>query len=246
MILFVHRIAEDNIGDKSCCPADYFNFPNHERADILDLPDLGWYTSVVVGGGGLFHFTTVIKQILDSNLPVIGWGIGTNKHDTTELDYDEIDLSKFRVLGVRDRIPSDCQSRSYLPCVSCLNPVFQTQYAIKNEMVVYEHKDFPIPADFPKLNNMAELEEVVQLLGGAEYVLTNSYHGMYWSILLGRKVILYKPFSSRFFNSPWTVPIITDLQELETKKDECVVYKDVLSDAIDKNKKFYKEVSCLL
>jgi exopolysaccharide biosynthesis predicted pyruvyltransferase EpsI len=101
--------------------------------------------------------------------------------------------------------------------------VFQTQYVIKNEMVVYEHKDFPIPADFPKLNNRAELEDVVQLLGGAEYVLTNSYHGLYWSVLLGRKVILYKPFSSRFFNSPWTVPIITDLQELETKERMCSV-----------------------
>jgi hypothetical protein len=34
-------------------------------------------------------------------------------------------------------------------------------------------------------------------------VLTNSYHGAYWAALLGREVLVFEPWNSKWLLTPW-------------------------------------------
>jgi hypothetical protein len=47
-------------------------------------------------------------------------------------------------------------------------------------------------------------EEIVRFLGGANTVVTNTYHGAYWATLLNKKVVVYKPWSSKFHTLKYT------------------------------------------
>ena len=61
------------------------------------------------------------------------------------------------------------------------------------------------------------MEYVLDYLGSAEIIYTNSYHGAFWSLLLGREVIIPKssnPLSSKFYGL---------LKEFEEKED-CLVF----------------------
>lgn len=241
MLLFVHRRNETNVGDINCCPADYFPFPDHERSDILDLPDLSKYKAIILGGGGLFFFGDEIRRMLSSGVPVIGWGIGTNKHDYT-VPYYGVDLRQFKMLGLRDRP----QGWRFLPCVSCMHPTVSKKYAQQNDVVIYQHRDFPIEMNLPRMDNNSPIEKAIEFIGSANCVVTNSYHGFYWSLLMGKQVMLYRPFSSRFFCSPWILPIIDNEEEIQAKRAGCVIYPNLLASAIEANKAFYKDVLCLL
>jgi len=240
MILFIHRNKETNIGDLSCCPADYFPFPSYVKIDIKDVWDhpLKNYKVIIIGGGGLFYFSDEIKYVLQTKLPVIGWGIGTNNHDCT-LDYGSIDLNDFALLGLRDKT-----NNRYVPCVSCMSTLFKKDYKIEHDLVIYEHRDKPIDFNFPKLNNDAKsLEQVINHIGSASCILTNSYHGLYWAKLLGRSVILWQPFSSRFLFTPWEITIANFSQEIK-KTDK--LENPILIKSIAANKSFYSDVSLFI
>lgn len=66
---------------------------------------------------------------------------------------------------------------------------------------MYEHEIQPLSVgEFPKLSNNSDIDKVIEFLGSAENVITNTYHGVYWATLLRKKVIAV-PLreSSRFF-----------------------------------------------
>ena len=39
----------------------------------------------------------------------------------------------------------------------------------------------------------------IHYVGSTNYIITNSYHGAYWGTLLGKKVMLVGPWSSKFY-----------------------------------------------
>jgi len=39
-------------------------------------------------------------------------------------------------------------------------------------------------------------------LGSGETIITNSFHGAYWALLMGRKVLIYVPWCSKFVTFP--------------------------------------------
>ncbi len=125
----------------------------------------------------------------------IAWGIGHNFHNgETKIDYKNY-LSNFRLIGVRD-----FGFHQHVPCASCMSNVFDKKYEITNETVIYEHHEHPINMDFPKMTNLGiNLEEKIKFLGSAETIITSSYHGAYWGMLLNRKVKVEIPFSSKFY-----------------------------------------------
>ncbi len=209
-IASVFRADPGNVGDWHCAPTHYLDFGSQRYVDIFDFrqsaPKLP--ANIIVGGGGLLgsaSFSGCFDKLLAQPFEhIIGWGMGENSKfdaasgyvDRDELSYPEF-LKRFSLVGVRDF----GTEYPWVPCASCLHPLFADKYNVENEVVVFEHKRVPIAIHgFPKMtNDTNDLASVVQFLGSARVIITNSYHAAYWGQLLGKAVLAF-PFSTKFYH----------------------------------------------
>ena len=200
MIVNVHRLDKDNLGDQVCSPCSYFE--ELKTVGQIDM-DSEWPKgdTLLVGGGGMLHgsWTEKLSQYALTN-SMIAWGIGLNNHGTSSFVWPKF-LDYFKAVGLRDfGNPWD-----YVPCVSCMHEAFDEcrQMSPRFPVVIYEHLHNPIEvgSGMPRMSNRQPrhfFREAVRFLSFGETVLTNSFHGAYWAMLLGRRVVIYKPFSNRF------------------------------------------------
>lgn len=168
----------------------------------------------------------LISNTLDkvqSNIgPRVIWGAGHNSDTST--NFDDISWPKSFVnyshIGIRDY--SETSRFTWTPCASCMHPAIRKQYAIKNDVIWFEHKkqlirDFgsdPIPRF---INSGSNIEQTIELLGSANIILTNSYHGAYWGTLLKKRVIIVGGVWSTKFN--WLKHSPTILEKKQNWKD---------------------------
>lgn len=162
--------------------------------------------TVIVGGGGLLNarnkWNNNLKKIFARNR-VIVWGAGFNRH------YDRsvrkpLNLMDVFLLGIRDYTAK----YNFVPCPSCMLPFLEDRYEVCREIGVYEHKNAPISdeslAGFERMSNKTQdVEGAIRFLGESGAVVTNTYHGAYWGLLLGKRVVLYRKFSTRFDGFPF-------------------------------------------
>ena len=87
----------------------------------------------------------------------------------------------------------------YVPCASCLSELFDIYESNTNKgkYCLYLHEDYSaeIKDDLSELlcltnKGTVSFSQVLDFLGSYEIILTNSYHGMYWGTLLGKKIIV--------------------------------------------------------
>lgn len=192
-----------------------------------------------------------IEQIDDISAPRFVWGAGHNNSDG-ELEWHQIKwpkaLAQYEKVGIRDFHPN---SRfDWTPCASCMHGAFDKKYEIKNDIIWFEHKkqlikstDFgnhPIPRFVNSGNN---LEQTIELLGSANTILTNSFHGAYWGILLNKKVIVVNPWSTKFKwfkHQPGKVAgKKIDWEELI---DTTITHPDALEDCREATIKYWNEI----
>jgi exopolysaccharide biosynthesis predicted pyruvyltransferase EpsI len=127
-----------------------------------------------------------------------------------------------------------------------MSNLFDKNYKVKNKFVIYEHAHIKknklsnVIKDFPVGNNRMDFKEAVTFLASGEYIITNSYHGTYWGILLNRKVICI-PYSTKFnyFEFP---PIYRSVENWNKNLEECNSYINALNVARYKNILFYRKV----
>jgi hypothetical protein len=250
MIACVYRMSKTNVGDKVCCPADYLDLGDVVKIDVAQLEDrpnheiLRDADRIVLGGGGVFYFEKSVARLIDEHgHKTVVWGAGANRHGSEIQTYPD-NLHKCALVGLRDNCPE------WVPCVSCLSALFDKygdRHDEVNELVIYEHKSFPILLEcggWPRLKNNATLHEALQFISGGRVVVTNSYHGAYWAMLLGKRTIVYQPFSSKFHRMKWQPPIAYTLEELREdvrsahRKDE----GDRLEAARERTARFYERV----
>jgi hypothetical protein len=274
-----HVRDSNNIGDLLSSPLRYFQFPGFD-CQTLDIGKID-YTNVVdshiiIGGGGLLcdRFLPHVQAIYQAKTGrVIFWGVGQQRYGSgiqkpETFDYGTF-LSAANLLGIRD----DGMKYPWVPCVSCMHPAFDKPRSPQHEIVVFSHNKFQI--HFPGLphltNTTDDFESVLDFLGSGETILTSSFHGAYWGILLGRKVLTF-PFSSKFTtlrHKPATYPLkhwtrikwkialfkqVLYQQEHEGDKLTCdtnnwsdylrniPTYPDSLEECRDRNRWFYKQV----
>jgi hypothetical protein len=266
MIINVHRNSVNNIGDILSSPLNYFKY--NQQTKIIDICDdyKGVFFSkwlckfkfdklhIIFGGGGLIDNSYFEKELnYITNLKpdsIVYWGVGHNKH------YDENEprlfseskqlLDKSQLWGVRDNI----SNMNYLPCSSCMHPQLKTSAAKPtNNIVIYEHEHIPLNAEslngVPKMvNNHNSFEEVINFFNSANFVITNSYHGMYWALLLKKKVIVVSPFSSKFDLFPYDVPIGT-IEQWPELIEQSVIYESALDECRSLNEQFYNKTLSL-
>ena len=244
--LSFHRSSSNNIGDKYSGPVNYF--PALQSYAVVDIFTLKTRMDlkgkpVIIGGGGLLHegfFRKRIELIIDSNPgPLIAWGIGYNS-DIGTPQWKPDFLKLFSFIGLRDyNTPYD-----WVPCPSCLHPVFDLDSPVLHSAVLYNHWEFPIQLSFPipeLSNNNKSFDEVIKFLSSGETVITNSFHGAYWATLLGRKVVVVNPFSWKFytFRHP---PLISNSGQLDQAIEKAISYPNALKECRLANQNFASKV----
>ena len=219
---------------------------------------------LILGGGGMFHEAGMItllnahcSKIFNPYVKLVMWGVGRNIHtDNIEYDGDTFVKGHTLVNGIPDMINHwdliglrdyDC-GYEWIPCVSCMNSLFDLKYEVKHDIVLYEHKDIrmSITEDYPLMdNNSNDLEQILRHLGSGDVVVTNTYHGVYWATLLNKRVVIYKPFSMKFNNLKHKHPFATE-NDWKEKISETKIYPNALQECRDVNINFAQRVEGLL
>lgn len=245
-----------NIGDIMCGALDYFPTDfGTARKDLRSQIEELMGQHLIFGGGGLFHTGSEVKmawlerlsRVCNPKMRLVVWGAGLNHHDTTAQNYPDF-LKRFDLVGMRDwQNPYE-----YVPCPSCMHWGFKTAMMtpVSNPVVVFQHHATPIDIDptLPRITNGKQKSEflaVLQFLASGDCVVTNSFHGAYWGLLLGRKVVIYKPFSNRFIGFK---PKVEYCDEKNWKERVAVAENHpwYLDECVDINRKFALKVASLL
>lgn len=207
---FLHHYDRVNQGDVLSGPYNYFEF--EKRGSIswdenilkgkLSHVDKG--SSIIFGGG--IYFTDnkphLMKLIADAK-NFIGWGLGLD----SRADLPRF-LNKFTLLGTRERNLELIDNRRifYVPCASCMNSAFDEAaleahdaHAIEHREIVlhtnggFNQKQIAKALDNYRLSRTVDpFDKIIANLKNSDCVITNSYHGVYWGSLLGKKVICIK------------------------------------------------------
>jgi hypothetical protein len=197
MIVVSHYCHTENIGDRVSAPHLYFDLGTVEVIHYdARVPPCDF---VIFGGGALGNGLGGSASVVQAR-SVIAWGVGMSRGGRTEPGPAPGNLTLY---GSREwRQPGSI----WVPCASCMSPLFDRDYRIEHDAVVYLNEDegasarYPIePHGAPVLGNHAAFEDAVRFLGSGETVVTNSYHGAYWAQLLCRRVIVSQPYSSKFY-----------------------------------------------
>jgi hypothetical protein len=227
----LHHLEYGNIGDREAAPLRYFasllpdwievRKMSYHSPEVLELEN----DTVVLGGGGIlnpFDWWWVVLPLLERGNRVIAFGVG-HHHDHHHFDPAEIGdwrasvehygtqypLGQLWLAGVRDvGTPFE-----HVPDASCLSSAFDRSRRVEHPVVLYEQGDLdPIAIEGPPRSSNKgerELDQVADFLGSGEVVITNSYHGAYWALLLGRRVLVYEPWCSKWLLTPWD-PVFCD------------------------------------
>lgn len=245
---------DNNLGDRVCNPCDYFD----ELKDVKrwNAWDSDWRYSpanLIFGGGGLVHgelehHIRMVTRRPDRKL--IAWGLGHNRDGSATIDYKDT-LDGFDLLGVRDYKTAQQRGWDYVPCASCMSNGFDHGPIEKeHKYFVFQHWQCPITlrgARFPvpfMLNDSVSFGDAVKHLWMADVVITNTYHGAYWALLLGRKVLIYKPFSSRFYDFKHQPPFCDETNWKDV--EPLAAPSGYLEECRELNRKFYEKVKATL
>ncbi len=238
---FHHRSESINIGDRVCGPYRWFDFPNHR---ITPQRKHARAPHVLIYGGG-FILPEVKRQLADGRARAdhrVAWGLGTAG---SPADRDVFD--SFTLIGLREYEPGSAEF--YVPCVTCMSPLFDTVPEPDCDLVFYAHAEKSASVarlpDIPERDNhTGTLDAALRFIARGETVVTNSYHGTHWALLMGRRVLCL-PFNSKFrrFRHP------PGYAEAETWPDHLTTARrapeDFLSECRERNTDFYHRVMAL-
>lgn len=258
-VVNIHRLDPANTGDYYSAPHHYFQELKNTSLDIFDFKRENKEvtenfinkicdSSLIIGGGGLLNNKGFKRQmrlfenLSENNKKVVLWGIGHNKKYGEVKDYS-VNISKFGLVGTRDfSMPGQ-----WVPCVSCLHPLFDEQYTEKRKLGIVFHKDtLKKPAildrfkEIPSTSNDTDLLSLINFIGSSESIITDSYHAMYWSILLDKKVVVV-PNSSKFFDFKYQTKISSFENSIKNVK-KAPRYTGVLEECREINIKFAETV----
>lgn len=204
-VVFKHIRASRNLGDSLCSPYDHLpDLRDRYDSSVHDLDDKTPRADAVIFGGGKI-MGSLAKKLTSSDLAArhrIAWGVSTVQTLRFSLKYRN-SYRKMTLVGSRDwgdtRFP-------FAPCASCMSPVFDGNYKEKHDVVAYLHHwrapkmGIKVPEGIPTLDNTAaSFGEVINFIGSGSTVVSNSYHGVFWGLLLGKRVLCI-PFSNKFYN----------------------------------------------
>lgn len=239
--VFQHRRKVRNTGDLVCSPGLYLDFG---RSQLLDFSEpLPPSRLAVFGGGQVFDecLNAVVYRAPEARHRVI-WGVGIDGRAVRSLSFD-IMAANCALVSSRNWGVRGCE---YVPCASALSPLFDAPPpAPKHEVVLFSHArksaQLARPEGIPVLDNgQADFAAAIDFIASGETVVTNSYHGTYWAMCLGRRV-LSVPFSDKFRQFRDN-PVFADPQDWPQMLARAEVRPGTLEEARARNLAFYDKV----
>lgn len=248
----IHRIDKTNTGDMVSNCSEYYLFKDYKiiKHDIYspNFTVIKKNDPIILSGGGLLNclenWNKNINKLLELSENVFGWGIGFNKHHNTHIKT-KINLSKFKLLGIRDYKQSYESNTRYVPCSSCNLPQLKYEYKIKRNIGVIEHhhNKITLKVNYDKINNNINIDNLIQFIGESNIIITNTYHALYFSSLLNKKCILYNSFSEKFNYTKFKYVIY---ENNLVYNDIKTLNKDLLQNSIKINNLFYNDIKSLI
>jgi hypothetical protein len=254
-IHFIHRYITNNTGDLACGYYRYFlsEFENY-KCVIHDVNNVNFALIdkndvIIVGGGGLLNalaeWNYGINKAASIAQKTIIWSAGFNGNSKQKI-RNTISSQSFKLFAVRD---FNYNGYRYVPCATCFLPELSIEYPIIRKVGVVAHKDFhsDLPSQvhqFEKVTNSASLQEMIEFIGNSEVVFTNSYHAVYWSVLLKRKCILFAPRSEKY--NFYKYPPVLFSGDLEKDIAQAVIYPDALHYSRSLTKDFLNDIKLLI
>lgn len=253
---FINRVDNSNCGDKVVCPLlyyyDYFKQYNIKRHDMrfIDFKSIADTDVVIIGGGGMLDYAEFtnrgINKVFDTGAAVIAWSPGFNTHtEYSETFETKICFDRFVAITVRDFTKN--HGLEYLPDVTCKLPGLKEKYIIRREFGVATHKDYPIKGfKYDTITNECEIDEILQFIGESEIIISNSFHMIYWSTLMGKKTICANPFSSKFHTYKYKPEYFySDTDILSKCVNQARMY-NILDECIEANDAFFERVKGII
>lgn len=219
-IHFVHAMDKHNPGDWWATPKHYFpKFKNATISHVKNFDKLGKIDVLVYGGGDLLSsannkYKKWLKKTIDIYKPekLIGWGLGLSPQ-YLQMEGDQL-IANFDHFGCRlptldkslfhKQYIETLKKYEYVPCASCLHPVFDNNdEQVQHDIGIIHHKNWPINnrwirrslenVDYQQIfNSPNTIENMVGFIKKSNRIITSSYHGAYWSMLLGKKTLVVK------------------------------------------------------
>ncbi len=219
---------------------------------------------VIIGGGGLIDQSRQWNKFINLSIKyssfTILYGIGENTHRRTDgvpPFYDPINFEAPNLLyGTRDWSDGGSHNYNYVPCPSCMliNPPKIPHTARKIGMVRHAWFEIKIEGDDDNLEILKNTEmitmntkknsidSILAFIYSSEYILTNTYHGYYWSLLSNKKVILLDKWSTKFDKMKWPSNLYQKNTPLFEQFDAITTNPDLLKECIDYNDKFLHHI----
>lgn len=228
--------------------------PAADKNQLLKMWDQRWHLSDPANqeayNNFLNEYQALVKSYinkLSTNLPPrYVWGAGHNaavtKKNKLSFDYPNW-LAEFTKVGVRDWK----QGHKWVPCASCMHPALRKTYPIKNDVIWFEHKKQLIKSfgsdSIPRfINSGSNIEQTIELLGGANTIITNSYHGAYWGTLLKKRVVVVDPWSTKFYGLKHKPAIVEKADEWRDGLSTAVVYPNAIDECINETQMFWDSI----
>ncbi len=203
-------IDTNNYGDRSSSPLDYFGFDCEAiRMDVTSyhskIEELK-ECFIIYGGGGHIHIPAPdyndgrfghIEEIIKLSPWMVTWGLGHNVPGLDELLYPPYFKTAFKLNGMRNK--SD--EYRWVPCSSCMSPLFdEPRDKPTSAYVIYHHDNRLIDiGNFKKKSlNKTSMRAALKFIQKGRTLITNSFHGAYWGLLLGKKVVVISPLTTKF------------------------------------------------
>lgn len=207
---FINRVDKMNMGDFYVTPLlyywDFFKDYKIKRHDIrfIDFDSINDGDVVILGGGGLFDYSEAgnraINRVLELCSNVIAWSPGLNNSNSDiDIINTKIRYEKFKIITLRDYVNK--YDIPFLPDITCKMEYFKNKYTKIRKIGIAQHKDYPITDfNYEKISNKDSLDEILKFIGETEIIISNSFHMIYWSMLMGNKTICIDPFSEKFYS----------------------------------------------
>jgi len=218
---------------------------------------------VIIGGGGLINQSIKWNKFINLSIKysshTILYGIGKNTHLQDINFYEPINFDTPNVLyGTRDWPPQNTngQNYNYVPCPSCMLINIPKIPNIVRKIGLVQHAWFEIKIDVDDENleilkntemvsmntSKNSIESILSFIYSSEYILTNTYHGYYWSLLSNKKVILLDKWSTNFDKMKWSTNLYKKGIPIYEQFDNILPNPGLLKECVEYNDKFLQNI----
>ncbi len=208
-----------NIGDALCTPDVYFNIQSDRSYTIL--------------GGGVWNLEEQSRKVASKN--TILWAVGKSDKNLNVKNTVK-DNKRFLEFTSRDLDLLEDKTK-FLPCVSCLNteiirePKDEKILVFTNANLEVSAKvNIKFPENYIIATNSESKESFLSKWEQCNRVITNSYHGIYWSLLSNRELLPFG-YSSKFTSATSLFDIVFPKENLYS-----IYNKDMFLELLKKDK----------